>query len=115
MFSPIEYRRLTAKRGPRSAPGGSKTTNRSNKDSSSNRADGENNDEGDEGETGNSKPGSTATIRRVIKKPKNVSHVNRLALKPRVIRKPAQKLLRDPKEADKEKVCFFVLFILRVI
>ncbi|ROT83963.1 hypothetical protein C7M84_022852 [Penaeus vannamei] len=98
-----KYRRLTAKRGPRSAPGGSKTTNRSNKDSSSNRADGENNDEGDEGETGNSKPGSTATIRRVIKKPKNVSHVNRLALKPRVIRKPAQKLLRDPKEADKEK------------
>lgn len=54
----------------------------------------------DDSKAANDKPGSTATIRRVIKKPKNVSHVNRLALKPRVIRKPTQKLLKDPKEVD---------------
>ncbi|XP_042221510.1 arginine/serine-rich coiled-coil protein 2-like [Homarus americanus] len=95
-----KYQRLTVKRGPRSGggTGSGKASNRSNKDSGGNRGDGEEGEGGGEDET--SKPGSTATIRRVIKKPKNVSQVNRLALKPRVIRKPAQKLLKDPKEAD---------------
>lgn len=93
-----KYQRLTVKRGPRSGggTGGGRAGNRSNKDSGGSRA--EVKDEGGGDET--SKPGSTGTIRRVIKMPTYVSMVNRLALKPRVIRKPAQKLLRDPKEVD---------------
>ncbi|XP_069167244.1 serine/arginine repetitive matrix protein 2 isoform X2 [Procambarus clarkii] len=94
-----KYQRLTVKRGPRSGggTGGGRASNRSNKESGANREEGEEGDRG--GGDENRKPGSTATIRRIIKKPRNVSSVNRLTLKPRVIRKPAQKLLKDPKEA----------------
>ncbi|XP_076037077.1 uncharacterized protein LOC143022636 isoform X2 [Oratosquilla oratoria] len=45
--------------------------------------------------------GSAANIRRVLKKPKNISKVNRLAVKPRVLKKATtQKLLKDGKETS---------------
>lgn len=98
-----KYQRLSVKRGPRSGggTGGGRASNRSNRGSGGTRSEGKEGEGG--GEEEHSKPGSTATIRRVIKKPKNVSQVNRLALKPRVIRKPVLKLLKDPKEADQSE------------
>lgn len=101
-----KYQRLTAKRGANKAS--SSSARLSNRENGGSRGDG-----GDEGSKGREDgggggdgprpPGSSATIRRVIKKPKVLSLVNRMVLKPRVIRKPTQKLLKDPKEDMKAK------------
>ncbi|KAG0711253.1 hypothetical protein GWK47_021001 [Chionoecetes opilio] len=97
-----KYQRLTAKRGTNKASSSSaRLSNRENGGSRRDRVD-----EGREASgvvDGPRLPGSSATIRRVIKKPKVLSLVNRMVLKPRVIRKPAQKLLKDPKEDIKSK------------
>lgn len=105
-----EYQRLTAKRGARVGGSSGKLNSQSSRENGGTRGD-----RGDEGSKvredgsggggeGSRPPGSTATIRRVIKKPKVLSLVNRMVLKPRVIRKPTQKLLKDPKEETKSKV-----------
>lgn len=62
-----------------------------------------NRDYKDEGYKG--KNGSSGSNRRVINKPapKHISRVNLLPVKPRVLKKPLQKLLQDPKENDNRK------------
>ena len=57
-------------------------------------------------EDGNrSKNGSSGSNRRIVSKPptKHISKVNLLPVKPRVLKKPTQKLLKDPKENEKIK------------
>ncbi|KAK7073700.1 hypothetical protein SK128_027906, partial [Halocaridina rubra] len=98
-----KYRRLTAKRGMRSGgrDGGGlgRKNNRSNRDKNSKRSEGVE-DEGKDDES--AKPGSTASIRRVILKPKKISQVNNLEIKPRIMGKPVKKLLKDPKEDSED-------------
>lgn len=104
-----KYQRLTAKRGARVGGSSGKLNSQSSRENGGTRGD--RGDEGSKGREdggggggeGSRLPGSTATIRRVIKKPKVLSLVNRMVLKPRVIRKPTQKLLKDPKEETKSK------------
>lgn len=97
-----KYRRLAAKRGMRSGAGsgaGSRNSNRSNREGGGNRRG-----EGGEGDNTedaeNNKPGSTASIHRVIKKPSRVSLENDLEIRPRVMGKRTKKLLKDPKEEE---------------
>lgn len=105
-----EYQRLTAKRGAKAGGSSAKLNSQTSRENGGSRGDrGEEGSKGREdggggGGEGSHPPGSTATIRRVIKKPKVLSLVNRMVLKPRVIRKPTQKLLKDPKEETKSKV-----------
>ncbi|CAL4100301.1 unnamed protein product [Meganyctiphanes norvegica] len=62
-----------------------------------------NKDNKDDGNRG--KIGSSGSNRRFVHKPptRNISRVNLLPVKPRVLKKPVQKLLQDPKENEKRK------------
>ncbi|XP_068226711.1 serine/arginine repetitive matrix protein 2-like isoform X2 [Palaemon carinicauda] len=98
-----KYRRMAAKRGMRSGPAsgaGSRNSNRSNRDGGGNRRGGEGGEGDHTADAENSKPGSTASIHRVIKKPSRVSLENNLEIRPRVMGRRTKKLLKDPKEEE---------------